>query len=165
MGMRLMRVLQTAVAMLSLAMLVGPAGPASAQESDAKASCKQGGWETLITTEGEGFDNQGACVSYVAADGGVPVSPPAILLELSEIRLDGTCKWHIEVLNLDSTKIYSYDVYVDGEYVDRWQIPYYPSLSTYLPLAPGSTQVELYLGTGPRTFVAQTESLTCPAEG
>lgn len=73
---QLLRSVRIMVTLLSLTMLVGLAGPASAQESDAKASCKKGGWETLVRTEdGSSFRNQGDCVSYVAAHGGVPVVP------------------------------------------------------------------------------------------
>ncbi|REL37676.1 hypothetical protein DYD21_07785 [Rhodohalobacter sp. SW132] len=34
-----------------------------------KAECKNGGWENLVDEDGNGFRNQGDCVSYVASEG------------------------------------------------------------------------------------------------
>lgn len=83
MNTRLWRMVRIMVTMLSLTMLVGLAGPAEAQDTDPKDDCKQGGWETLTTADGEAFDNQGNCVSYVAAYGGVPVSAPVLNVTVS----------------------------------------------------------------------------------
>jgi len=55
--------------------LVGLASPAGAADANAaaKASCKNGGWKTLVRADRTPFRNQGDCVSY-AAQGGTPVS-------------------------------------------------------------------------------------------
>ena len=44
-----------------------------------KADCKDGGWKTMFDAQGNGFKNQGDCVSYFATDGRNPgsLSPAA----------------------------------------------------------------------------------------
>ena len=53
---------------------VGPFGPALdnvvvSEIVPTKADCKNGGWATMIDNQGNGFKNQGDCVSYFATGG------------------------------------------------------------------------------------------------
>jgi hypothetical protein len=45
-----------------------------AQVPTSKDDCKNGGWQTLVDNHGNGFKNQGDCVSYVATKGKNPGS-------------------------------------------------------------------------------------------
>ena len=38
-------------------------------QDEAKNQCKNGGWQSMTTEEGDSFRNQGDCVSYFASDG------------------------------------------------------------------------------------------------
>ncbi|MBK8022397.1 MAG: hypothetical protein IPK19_13470 [Chloroflexi bacterium] len=63
--------------LLALLIAFGAVSGVSAQgggNSDAAHQCQQGGWQTLVRSDGSGFRNQGDCVSY-AAQGGVLVLP------------------------------------------------------------------------------------------
>ena len=61
----------------------GPFGPAIdnvvvAEDVAMKDDCKDGGWESMIDTAGNGFKNQGDCVSFFATGGKNPGAvPPA----------------------------------------------------------------------------------------
>ena len=47
-------------------------------EPTAKSDCMNGGWQTLADVDGNGFKNQGDCVSYVATGGKNPGSVTAV---------------------------------------------------------------------------------------
>jgi hypothetical protein len=58
------------VVALSVGMVVGVAGPASAASNAQNAKlCQKGGWKTLVSATADSFKNQGACVSYAAHGG------------------------------------------------------------------------------------------------
>ena len=52
-----------------LALALGSAASAGGGNSGVAHLCQQGGWQTLTTTEGTFFRNQGDCVSYGARGG------------------------------------------------------------------------------------------------
>jgi hypothetical protein len=62
---------------------------AKAKDVD-KALCKDGGWEGLVTAEGDAFKNQGECVKY-AVRGGTPTEPTPLeaILAIAYTDLDG----------------------------------------------------------------------------
>ncbi len=173
MNTRLWRMVRIMVTMLSLTMLVGLAGPVGAQEEDPKDDCKKGGWETLTTAEGDAFKNQGGCVSYVAADGGVPV--PATVLTVT-FDYDSSASWPC-----------SWDIFGSGFPSGDYQLQYifsdpYGTLSfpafaendgtlsgqQLIDSGPASLQVEAYASDGNGNPVgdpvAVSNLATCPSD-
>ena len=81
-------------ALLVLAGSVAFASPAAAAGANnaAASACKQGGWQTLTDADGNGFENQGQCVSY-AVQGGtlVPVEEihPSVEIHAGMTGFDG----------------------------------------------------------------------------
>jgi choice-of-anchor C domain-containing protein len=58
---------------ISVAETAPPTEPPT-EPASTKADCMDGGWQTVVDAQGNGFKNQGDCVSYVATDGRNPGS-------------------------------------------------------------------------------------------
>jgi hypothetical protein len=64
-------------AVLALMVAAVAATPASAAGNSANAKlCQKGGWKTVFRSDGSGFANQGACVSYAAKGNTILTAPP-----------------------------------------------------------------------------------------
>jgi choice-of-anchor C domain-containing protein len=59
---------------ISVAETAPPTEPPTEPPAATKAECMDGGWQTVVDAHGNGFKNQGDCVSYVATDGRNPGS-------------------------------------------------------------------------------------------
>jgi choice-of-anchor C domain-containing protein len=68
---------------------------AETPQPTAKSDCMDGGWQTLADVDGNGFKNQGDCVSYVATGGKNPGSVMAVL----------AAEKHASKAHTDSTKV------------------------------------------------------------
>jgi hypothetical protein len=112
---RSISILRIFVTLMSLVLVAGLAGPASAGTLDPKDSCKKGGWRELVRADGTPFANQGECVSYVAAEGGVPEpipnDTPTLQVTLNSGPFGG-CQWSFSGSGFAPSTTYRFDRYV-----------------------------------------------------
>lgn len=73
------RVVRTALAAALTALALGATSASAAEggNSEAAKRCHQGGYARLMTSTGQGFANQGECVSYAARGGTLQLKPTA----------------------------------------------------------------------------------------
>src|SRR5262245_48900035 len=99
-----MRVWTTVLLATAVALAVGVAAAMAAGQGGGNSAnaklCQKGGWQKLGTSDGQGFANEEACVSYAAKGGTLtPLPLPDLQLVVDSCALTGStvlCSFHVK---------------------------------------------------------------------
>ncbi len=110
-----MKILRLALMLfgLTVVLLYGSHSALAQGNSDAADACQHGGWQDWLDADGNPFENQGHCVSYVAQGNDLQLLVPApyLLIEQVQYGPGGTCQFWVKVYHFTEGPGYRFQTY------------------------------------------------------